>query len=425
MALFYGTDTYSRFPSMSSSSSRYPAQWLPFVKDIKTLYFSHLYKRCASQCERMLQDEADTLHPLHESCLHFYIAICNESLGLAAHRFSSKKLSYLQRAKDAFTASSVSLPLPYGLDNTGNSEAILSISQSSQVYHFGPIDDERSDVFRSAKLDVFSSSCASSDMKQSLHERCDSGYDSESESRSACSDNVPDFKRYSARQPLRDVISNEKSHFKSSSHAQDTTNINLHDGKLMPKPLFIKKRTSDLNQSSSASDQLPPTSTEPPYLSQCTTNISPPSNSDQINLIPTTRPASSSPATTPTPPLENQQPSTYNTNLQTFHTLLLNHLTAINHTIATTTHVQNEHTLNKTKRLASFWSFKPILPSAQGGANDDEDDDEEEEDVKAREKKERIELLRRDGWRVNKEKFGWKGEEHYEALRGVALGELS
>lgn len=61
MALFYDTDTYSRFPSMSSSSSRYPAQWLPFVKDIKTFYFSHQYKRCASQCERVLQEEADTV----------------------------------------------------------------------------------------------------------------------------------------------------------------------------------------------------------------------------------------------------------------------------------------------------------------------------------------------------------------------------
>ena len=368
--------------------------------------------------------EVGQLHPVHESFLHFYIAICNESLGLAAHRFSSKKLSYLHRAKDAFTASSVSLPLPYDLDDTGDSEAILPISQSSQVDHFDPIDDERSGVFRSAKFDIFPSSCAIPDIKQSLHERCDSGYDSASEPRSADSDKIPDFKRYSARQPFKSLISDEEFESRSSSHAQDTTNINLNDGKLMPKPLFIQKRTSDLNQSSSsASDQLLPTTAEPLYLSQCTTAIIPSSPNGKITLVPTTRTTSSSPTTTPTPPPGNQQPSTYNTNLQTFYHLLLNHLATINHTITTTTHLQNEHTLNKTKRLASFWSFKPVLANKANGANDD--DDEEEEDVKAREKKERIELLRREGWRVNKEKFGWKGEAFYEALSGVALGELS
>ena len=41
------------------------------------------------------------------------------------------------------------------------------------------------------------------------------------------------------------------------------------------------------------------------------------------------------------------------------------------------------------------------------------------------EKGERIEGLRTEGWKVNKEKHGWKGEGFYEELRGMAIAELS
>jgi hypothetical protein len=43
---------------------------------------------------------------------------------------------------------------------------------------------------------------------------------------------------------------------------------------------------------------------------------------------------------------------------------------------------------------------------------------------KAAEKKERIERLRQNGWRVNKERFGWKGEDYYRELRRRAEVEL-
>ncbi len=139
----------------------------------------------------------------------------------------------------------------------------------------------------------------------------------------------------------------------------------------------------------------------------------------------------------PIPPTQppNQQPCTHSTNPQSFHTLLLHHLTSITSIISTTTQLQTAHTLDRSKRLASFWSFSPVLAAKstrpdhhhhhhRDDENDNDNEKDVEEDAKTRERKERIARLRSEGWRVQKERFGWKGDAHYEALRGVALAEL-
>lgn len=41
----------------------------------------------------------------------------------------------------------------------------------------------------------------------------------------------------------------------------------------------------------------------------------------------------------------------------------------------------------------------------------------EESDRKTAERKERMDRLRQIGWKVNKERFGWKGDEYYRELR--------
>lgn len=67
--------------------------------------------------------------------------------------------------------------------------------------------------------------------------------------------------------------------------------------------------------------------------------------------------------------------------------------------------MQIERQRNRTSRLASFWSIK-------------------QEDVEAREKKERIERLKKSGWDVSKRAHGWKGKEYYEELRSRALADV-
>lgn len=359
--------------------------------------------------------EAQQLQTLQKTFLHFYIAICNESLGLAAHKFSAKKLLFLHLARDAFTAASVSLPLPYASDETGGYEAFRSIPHSLEIDHVGSLDDHESQVSRSSGLDIFPANHLTSDLKQSLHERCDSGYDSESESSPAENSKVPDFNRYSARQPLSTIISHNLSRVKTSSHAEEIKNVNLEEENLIPQPLFIKKRTSDLNKPSAARP-LPPPPVHAPALSHRKTATCPP-DPNKLN----TSPNNPSP-TPPSPNLQTHQTSppsltTHTTYLTTFHYILSNHLTSINSAITTTTALQHQHhKLTQSKRLASFWSFNPVL-TTDGATTDGED-------VKMRERKERIEKLRRSGWRVCKEMHGWKGEGFYEELRGRALAEV-
>ena len=79
----------------------------------------------------------------------------------------------------------------------------------------------------------------------------------------------------------------------------------------------------------------------------------------------------------------------------------------------TTTALQEEHKAKQNKRVASYWLLEP--PAAE--VNDDED-------RKKADKKARIERLRKNEWQVNKERFGWKGEEYYAELRRIADFEL-
>jgi len=72
----------------------------------------------------------------------------------------------------------------------------------------------------------------------------------------------------------------------------------------------------------------------------------------------------------------------------------------------------------KDARLRSFWSLqiKDMDTKASTASADEE---------KVRERKERIERLKKEGWRgVRKEAMGWKGAEYYEGLRRRAEKEL-
>lgn len=57
------------------------------------------------------------------------------------------------------------------------------------------------------------------------------------------------------------------------------------------------------------------------------------------------------------------------------------------------------------------------------GEDSDDSSGVEGESVGKRERRERRERLRREGWWVKKEKYGWKGEGHYAELRDGVLGE--
>ncbi|RMZ90476.1 hypothetical protein DV736_g2295, partial [Chaetothyriales sp. CBS 134916] len=124
----------------------------------------------------------------------------------------------------------------------------------------------------------------------------------------------------------------------------------------------------------------------------------------------------------------------YNTALITFIATVHTALSMTRSTITSTQELQDEHAAAKRrafiasstdagKRMASYWLLDTsITPTMKGrtrerGARKEVYNRGDEEDETAKKKKqERIEKLRAAEWRVNKEKFGWKGNAYYDTL---------
>jgi hypothetical protein len=231
-----------------------------------------------------------------------------------------------------------------------------------------------------------------------------------------CSEkNVPDFNHYTPRQPLAHLLSPTKSSTQPSPAEKDLIGVSLEEDCLIPQPLVIKK-TSAVPADTSSNCQLLPLTLKTRGVQQHKTATNPPEA------------APNAPPSTTSPDLQDQQPELshahvpshsptiirYHTDLSHFRHQLSNHLSFIDRTIVNTTNLQQQHRLNQSKRVASFWSFQPVVNSAA----------DDEEDARTGEKKERVERLRQGGWNVTKERHGWKGEAFYEELRGHALAEL-
>ncbi len=314
----------------------------------------------------------------------------------------------------------MSLPLPCASDHSEDNETCQNTSHSLNLDRVNIYCDGESDAAQPSELESCPSSLRTSDVKNSLHERCDSGYDSEAESLPVYNDKVPDFNTYSARQPLTELTSSNVSRIKTSSRAENRQQVDLDQNDLIPKPLFIKKRESDVKKPA-AGRPLAPRPVPSPAHGQHKTAPRLPHHDNLTNASYSTSPPEPWPILQTQPPVPTHNPSSpplddYTTHLLTFRYLLTKHLASITASITTTTNLQQQHRLHhQSKRVASFWSFNPVL---DGGAR------EEEEDAKAQEKKERIERLRASGWRVNKERHGWKGEAYYEDLRAGALADL-
>jgi hypothetical protein len=227
---------------------------------------------------------------------------------------------------------------------------------------------------------------------------------------------VPDFNTYSARQPLATLISHNVSEIRPKSHEDHVEQADFEKTALMPKPLFIKKRTSDLHISAGLPP--PPLRTGPLPPPQRKTPLTPAQHSKFLTS------ADRAPQIQrPLSPLL----TTHTTHLLTFRSLVSKHLTTITATIATTSTLQTHHKfLTQSKRIPSFWSFEPVTTTNTTKGGDDDGDGEGEccaDEV--REKRERIERLRGSGWRVTKERHGWKGGKYYEELREAAMEELT
>ena len=351
------------------------------------------------------------MHPLHKSFLHFFIAICYESLGRAAHNYSSNKLPFLNLAQQAFASAKNALPLPY-------------LSNENGVYSSPAISPTLTDLEYDASVDTnqivpTTPGCQSPTLAPLFTIRTRSSTASSTYSQDdirSSSYNVPNFDDYSPRQPLIGI--------NSIPLVEPFNDIGITDGQelcmsveldtperqsdLAPKPLFIKKNSTSID---------PITPLRPlPSIPRCSAlqRVQRQTAPQVLPLVNHYEPLSDS-HHTPEPPTSLQSTVNslhlvhYNANLSSFRTQLSGHITSVSDAIIKTTALQNEHKAKQSKRLASYWMLKP---AAEGvvDANDAE--------------RERIERLRQNGWRVNKERFGWKGEDYYRELRRKAEVEL-
>lgn len=84
MVFFYDIEAYKNPTSSAPSISLYPANWLSFVKETKCLYLKNNYKRCASQCERMLQDQSEKVGG-------FSVELMTSSLNFGSYNLCMKR----------------------------------------------------------------------------------------------------------------------------------------------------------------------------------------------------------------------------------------------------------------------------------------------------------------------------------------------
>jgi hypothetical protein len=384
------------------------------IKKIRELYAEHRFRQCAALCDTALSGKqvkssllesssqlTNQPHHLHETFLHFYEAICRESLGFVAHTYSNNKLPFLNQARHHFSAALASLPLPFCTTGLGTYDCI---DESPQLTVIPPSPSSIYDPTSPTPLpqlkilDTVSEAISDEDSE-------DGSYSS----------SVPDFDNYTSRNlniaigSMDDPFSPEKLTLDQRKRLCQSLSVgHVVQEDLLPKPLFAKKKTVSLSPPP-APRALPPIPTHDPVLRKTALQtLLNPSVFAILESSPIT-PRFAQIHSTFDPKFSqlahDMHMQKYNRLLSSFRTQLLRHIAAVDENIEKVTHLQFERQRNRTSKLASFWSIKA-------------------EDVEVREKKERIERLRKGGWDVRKERHGWKGREYYEELRAGALADV-
>jgi hypothetical protein len=97
---------------------------------VRKLYLEKRYKNCIAVAGELLNNnppplktkattDSRSLHPIHEAHLLFHQALSHECLGIAAHKFSANKLSFLREAGSEYKTALATLPLQFTTDEDG------------------------------------------------------------------------------------------------------------------------------------------------------------------------------------------------------------------------------------------------------------------------------------------------------------------
>ncbi|KAL9014601.1 MAG: hypothetical protein Q9173_000746 [Seirophora scorigena] len=86
------------------------SDWQNGLERVKARYWNSRWKECATLCQELLQDTRYSSSNLRATCLHFYAAICYDSIARATNDFSKEKIRFLEYARHSYNAAIASLP---------------------------------------------------------------------------------------------------------------------------------------------------------------------------------------------------------------------------------------------------------------------------------------------------------------------------
>ncbi|KAJ9285324.1 hypothetical protein DTO027B5_3147 [Paecilomyces variotii] len=367
---------------------RSPEDWKLVLEKVKILYLRRQYKQCAARSNELLEKSRGTIHAVYKTYIHFYIAICYEELGRAAHNYSRNKLQFLNLALDNLTACSLSLP---------NVITVPDMEDSSPV----AVQDHASSPSDISTIESIWSSSTQYDREETPIESSILSEDDPFIS--------PDSNLMKGLRPLK---------FKLSPRDMEMAD-------LMPAPLRIRKRSAQI---SSAGDttydveplkglSLPETPTKGRPLPPLPLKIEPARRVFPISLK--KRPDTfSSEQPSPMSPPRAEAICRYNDHIRSFSAQLNGTIADISRLIASVTEMQRLHQASKIKRSSSFWSFTPVgspslSPRQARGLEET--------------KQQRIARLRSEGWTtvgLKSESCEWKGRDYYRDLCSEVLDEL-
>ncbi|WEW58864.1 hypothetical protein PRK78_004332 [Emydomyces testavorans] len=424
-------------------------QWKLALQEIKILLLRRRYKQCAAISHELIKNLDGNLHAIHKAYLQYYGAASYETLGRAAHNYSSNKLPLLNLARDGYAACKISLEDALKELEESDSEFgdTGSGDESENARYNLTVGGEESFLSVSENLGTKTPKCVHAVFNLMEPWRTYSRYNKQS-----IAENTGDF-----------TDANRKGTFDfdlEPPENDDIQAIEANSSELMPPPLRIQKIRNKTPTPSEISipDRslllpLPlfsPSPLSPRKTTTPQTPPRPPKSHLRTAESPTTRfksripiPVDLTPTKTPRYPAQSAQkprpqPSARMLSILTSLPIQLNtNISNLSLLISQTAELQHLHKATKSRRFASFWSFTPVfpdhydsshnnsenkaLPNGTSGANRRSVSNGSET------KPERIARLRSAGWNtvgIRDPMRGWKGSKYYEDFCEEVLGEL-
>ncbi|KAI2058604.1 hypothetical protein LOZ43_002526 [Ophidiomyces ophidiicola] len=405
------------------------------LQEVKILLSQRRYKQCAALSLELRQTLEGNLHEIHKSYLHYYGAASYETMGRAAHKYSSNKLPLLKLARDGYVSCKTSLE---GALKDLNVKHITDMCESEDTSDGIPFFEAEVENLRSV----------SDHLCPETPKRTFSVFDLTEPWRTYAR-----LKNESTNNNIKvDMDENEKAAFKLVLKPPRMDNIRAIElcsesstDDLMPPPLHIRKTREKARGLPKISipdrSLLPLPLFSPPLSPPMAGDPKPPSRApnpgpstprkfqsripipiDAIELTPT-KTKRHSPQVT-----ENKvtiQPSICMLSiLSSLPSQLETNINNIDILISQATEIQHVHKATKSNRLASFWSFDFKSNEAQPGCYND---GTRVISNGMETRQERILRLRSEGWNtvgIKNPERGWKGSEYYERICAEALSEL-